>query len=108
MGTTALVALSSETRWWPQRPAPQEQPYRYQGEERMKRPLRPSASAPQSVAAVAATLPAWPWYRWTVAEGTQGPMAYDFARHRVTLCPDGLPERTRWVVSKRPGGAEPT
>jgi DDE superfamily endonuclease len=60
-GTTALVALSSETRWWPQRPATQEQPYRDTGEERAKRPLRPTASAPQSVAAVAATLPAWQW-----------------------------------------------
>src|SRR4029450_3108708 len=59
-GTTALVAISSETRCWPQRPATQEQTYRYKGEERAKRHLRPTASAPQSVAALAATLPAWP------------------------------------------------
>ena len=26
VGATALVAISSETRWWPQRPATQEQP----------------------------------------------------------------------------------
>ena len=108
VGTTALVAISSETRCWPQRPATQEQLYRYKGEERTKRHLRPTASAPQSVAAVAATLPAWQWYRRTVSEGTKGPIAYDFARHRVTLCKDGLPERTVWLVLKRTCGAEPT
>ena len=108
VGATALVAISSETRCWPQRPATQEQPYRYKGEERAKRHLRPTASAPQSVAALAATLPAWQWYRRTVSEGTKGPIAYDFARHRVTLCKDGLPERTVWLVIKRTRGPEPT
>src|SRR5262245_39695987 len=108
VGVTALVALSSETRCWLQRPVTQEQAYRYQGEERAKRHLRPTASAPQSVAALAATLPAWQWYRRTVSEGTKGPIEYDFARHRVTLCKDGLPERTVWLVLKRPRGPEPT
>jgi len=108
VGATALVAISSETRCWPQRPATQEQLYRYKGEERTKRYLRPTASTPQSVAAVAATLPARQWYRRTVSEGTKGPIAYDFARHRVTLCKDGLPERTVWLVLKRTCGAEPT
>jgi SRSO17 transposase len=108
VGTTALVAISSETRWWLQRPATQEQTYRYRGAERTKRHLRQTASAPQSVAAVAATLPAWQWYRRTVSEGTKGPMAYDFARHRVTLWKDGLPERTVWLVLKRTCSSEPT
>jgi SRSO17 transposase len=108
VGTTALVAISAETRWWPERLAIQEQLYRYKGAERTKRHLRPTASAPQSVAALAATLPAWQWYRRTVSEGTKGPIAYDFARHRVTLCKDGLPERTVWLVLKRTYGTEPT
>jgi hypothetical protein len=37
-GATALVAISSETRCWPQRPATQEQAYRDKGAERAKRP----------------------------------------------------------------------
>ena len=108
VGTTALVAISSETRWWPQRPATQEQLYRYKGAERTKRHLRPTARTPQSVAALTATLPAWQWYRRTVSEGTKGPIAYDFARHRVTVWKDGLPERTVWLVIKRTCGSEPT
>ena len=85
VGATALVAISSETRCWLQRPAIQEQAYRYKGAERAKRHLSPTAIAPQSVAALAATLPAGQWYRRTVSEGTKGPIEYDFARHRVTL-----------------------
>ena len=108
VGATALVAISSETRCWPRRPATQEQAYRYKGEERAKRHLCPTAIASQSVAALAATLPAWQWYRRTVSEGTKGPIAYDFARHRVTLCKDGLPDRTVWLVIKRTRGPEPT
>ena len=81
---------------------------RYKGEERTKRHLRPTASAPQSVAALAATLPTWQWYRRTVSEGTKRPIAYNFARHRVTLWKDGLPERTVWLVIKRTCGSEPT
>jgi SRSO17 transposase len=108
VGTTALVAISSETRCWPQRPTTQEKAYRYKGEERAKRHLLPTALPPQSVAALAATLPASQWYRRTVSEGTKGPIEYDFARHRVTLCKDGLPERTVWLVLKRTRGPEPT
>jgi len=108
VGTTALVAISSETRCWPQRPTTQEKAYRYKGAERAKRHLLPTALPPQKVAALAATLPAWQWYRRTVSEGTQGPIAYDFARHRVTLCKDGLPERTVWLVIKRTCSSAPT
>ena len=108
VGATALVALSSETRCWLQRPATHEQTYQYKGEGRAKRQVLPTTLPPQSVAALAATLPAWQWYRRTVSEGTKGPIAYDFARHRVTLCKDGLPERTVWLVIKRTRGPEPT
>jgi SRSO17 transposase len=108
VGATALVAISSETRCWLQRPATHEQTYQYKGEGRAKRQVLPTTLPPQSVAALAATLPAWQWYRRTVSEGTKGPIAYDFARHRVTLCKDGLPERTVWLVIKRTRGPEPT
>jgi SRSO17 transposase len=65
------------------------------------------APAPATVAAIAARLPASQWYRRTVSEGTKGPLAYVFARQRVTLCKEGLPDRTVWLVIKRTLGAEP-
>lgn len=52
-------------------------------------------------AAVAARLPAASWYQRKVAAGTKGPMEYECARKRVTLCQEGLPERTVWLVLKR-------
>ena len=43
-----------------------------------------------------------------MSEGTKGPIEYAFARQRVTLCKDGLPDRTVWLVIKRTLGAEPS
>jgi hypothetical protein len=103
-----LGALSSETRCWLQRPVTQEQAYHDTGGERAKRPLRPTASAPHSVAALAATRPAWQGERRQVAEGPPGPIEDDCARHHVPLCQDGRPERPVWLVRKRTRGAEPT
>jgi hypothetical protein len=60
------------------------------------------------VAALAARLPASRWYRRPVSEGTKGPIVYAFARQRVTLCKEGLPERTVWLVIKRTVGATPS
>ena len=53
-------------------------------------------------------MPASRWYRRQVAEGTKGPIVYEFARQRITLCKDGLPERTVWLVLKRSIGGELT
>ena len=99
-GAPAWGALASETRCGRRRPVTQAQAYRYTGAERAQRPLSPTARA--------ATRPAWPWSRRTGAEGPQGPMAYAFARHRVPLSQDGLPERPGWLGRKRPRGPEPT
>ena len=107
-GTTALVALSSETRCWLQRPQTEEQTYRDKGAGRSQRRVGAAATVPGSVAALATSLPASRWYRHQVAEGTKGPITDEFARHRVTLCKDGVPDRTVWLVITRTLGAEPT
>jgi SRSO17 transposase len=107
VGRTALVALPSETRCWLQRPRTADKPDRSKGEARVKRVVEPD-SAPGMVATVAASLPAASWYRRKVSEGTKGPMTYEFARQRVTLCQEGLPDRTVWLVIKRTLGAAPS
>ena len=58
--------------------------------------------------ALAQSLPSSGWYRCWVSEGTKGPIEYEFARKRVTLCKDDLPDRTVWLVIKRTRGANPT
>src|ERR671932_385243 len=108
VGRTALVAVPSETRRWPQCPQTEAKSYTYKGEARAKRGVVAPDSAPSTVATVAASLPASRWYRRKVSEGTKGPIAYAFARQRVTLCKEGLPDRTVWLVIKRTLGAEPS
>jgi len=108
VGITAFVAIPSETRCWLQRPQTADKRYRYKGEARAKRVVVDPDSAPRMVATVAASLPASSWYRRKVSEGTKGPIEYEFARQRVTLCKEGLPDRTVWLVSKRTLGDEPT
>jgi SRSO17 transposase len=108
VGRTALVAVPSETRCWLQRPRTEDKHYRDKGVTRAKRVGVDPDRAPSMVATVAASLPASSWYRRKVSEGTKGPITYEFARQRVTLCKDGLPDRTVWLVLKRTLGAEPS
>ena len=107
VGVTALVAISSETRCWLQRPQTADRCYMYKGEAHSKRVVVGPEHTPRTVAAVAADLPASCWYPRKVSEGTKGPIVYAFARQRVTLCKEGLPERTVWLVIKRTLGADP-
>jgi SRSO17 transposase len=106
VGVTAFVAIPAETRCWSQRPQTTGQTYRYKGEVRSKRVVAAPVQAACSVGTLAASLPASSWYRRQVSEGTKGPIIYEFARQRVTLCKDGLPERTVWLVIKRTTGVE--
>ena len=108
VGVTTFVAIPSETRCWLQRPHTEDTTYTYKGDVRSKRVVVAPTTAPRSVAAVAASLPASSWYQRTVSEGTKGPIVYAFARQRVTLCKEGLPDRTVWLVIKRAMGVEPT
>jgi hypothetical protein len=107
VGVTALVAVSSETRGWLQAPRTMAKPSLYKGAARSQRGVGGPDHAPGTVAAVAAPLPASQWYRRQGSEGTTGPREYVFARHRVTLCPAGLPERPGWLVLNRTVGADP-
>jgi SRSO17 transposase len=107
VGCVYMVGISSETRAWLQRPQTQLHTYRYGGEDHTQQMLAPSSPAPKSVAEWAQSLRPHMWYRRTVSEGSKGPIEYEFARKRVTLCKDGLPDRTVWLVIKRSLGSSP-
>jgi SRSO17 transposase len=107
IGVTAFVAIPAETRCWLQAPWTTDKTYTSKGEVRTKRVVVGPAHEPCTVAALAARLPPSSWYRRQVSEGTKGPIVYEFARQRVTLCQDGLPERSVWLVIKRTVGAQP-
>ncbi len=108
LGVTSLVSVPAETRCWLQRPPTTEHTSRSKGAVRSKRVVAPETQTPRTVAALAESLPSAVWYRRTVSEGTKGPIAYELSRQRVTLCQEGIPERTVWLVIKRTLGANPT
>jgi SRSO17 transposase len=108
LGVTSLVSISAETRCWLQRPLTTDKTYTYRGEVRIKRLVAAETQAPVTVETLAQSLASSCWYRRTVSEGTKGPIAYEFARKRVTLSKEGLPDRSVWLVIKRTLGAEPT
>lgn len=108
VGVTAFVAIPAETRGWLQRPRTEDKTSTYKGAVHAKRVMVTPTNAPRSVAALAGSLPASSWYQRTVSAGTKGPLIYELARQRITLCKDGLPERTVWLVLKRTLGVEPT
>ncbi len=107
VGVTALAAIPGDTRCWLHAPGTEDKTYSYKGTVRSKRAVVASAPTPSIVAALAASLPASSWYRRQVSDGTRGPIEYAFARKRITLCQDGLPGRTVWLVIRRTLGAQP-
>src|SRR5215467_6726402 len=106
--TIYLVSIPCETRCWLQGPVMEAKRYKYQGEVRAKRVVAQTEKAPMTVAAVARSLHDCFWYRRRVAEGTKGPIEYEFTKRQVTLCHDGDPDKTVWLVIKRTLGAHPT
>jgi SRSO17 transposase len=106
--TIYLVSIPCETRCWLQGPVMEAKRYTYQGEVRAKRVVAQTEKAPMTVAAVARSLHDCLWSRRRVAEGTKGPIEYEFTKRQVTLCHDGDPDKTVWLVIKRTLGAHPT
>jgi SRSO17 transposase len=90
-------------------PAPVEvPPWSGRGRQPTVPRLAPTAPPPQSVAAVAASLPPTAWQELTVAEGAQGPRTYQFVALRVWESRDGLPGRACWLLLRRNvDGTEP-
>lgn len=107
IGRVYMVGVSSETRCWLQRPQTELHAYRYGGEDHSQEVLVSSSPPPKSVAEWAQSLRPHAWYRRTVSEGSKGAIEYEFARKRVSLCKEGLPDRTVWLVIKRSLGASP-
>ena len=78
------------------------------GRKPTKARLAAGATAPQPVAAVLAAVGTDDWGSLTVAEGAQGPRAYQFVALRVWEGRAGLPGRACWLVLRRnPDGTEP-
>ena len=107
VGTIYFVSIPADTRCWLQGPVMATKQYTYNGEKRTKRVVAATAKEPIAVETVAKSLHDCFWYRRNVSEGTIGPIQYEFTERQVTLCGDGVPARTAWLVMKRTIGENP-
>jgi SRSO17 transposase len=108
VGTIYFVSIPADTRCWLQGPVMATKQYTYKGEKRTKRVVAATAKEPLAVETVAKSLHDCFWYQRTVSEGTKGPIRYEFTKRQVTLCGDGVPARTVWLVMKRTMGETPS
>ena len=107
VGTVALVATPADTRCWVEPLATTTHPYTYKGETRTKRGVAAADQPPCTVTELARMIPPTCWYRRTGAEGTKGPLTYEFARKRIRLWKDGQPTTAGGLLIKRTLGAHP-
>lgn len=97
-----FAEVPKDTNLWLQRP-PTAVPARKSNYGRKPTKLRLIQGEPtaQSVAKIAANLPAAEWSRHTIKEGSKGPIIADFACLRVVVVRNGLPGPEVWVVIRR-------
>ena len=101
LGMIYFVQVSRKTQIWLREPATRIKHYQYKGQSRSKRVVRETEKDPIRMDTFAEGLHDHFWYRRTVSEGSKGPIAYEFTRRRVTLCRDGLPYKTVWMLIRR-------
>jgi SRSO17 transposase len=104
-GRWYVLAVSSTTPVWAERPPVDEPARPPRGRPRSEVRLASDAPPPTSVAAVVAAWPAAQWERFSVAEGEKGPRVYDWGRARVLESRDGLPGPEVWLLARRSVGA---
>jgi SRSO17 transposase len=100
-GKAYVLAVSSTTPVWQERP-PVEEPVKGPlGRPRKKPRLAEGAAPSETVAAVIAALPGEAWERLTVSEGEKGPRTYDWAVVPIVESRQGLPGPDGWLLARR-------
>jgi SRSO17 transposase len=96
-----FVGISSDSKCWTEQPVTFEHTYRYGGKQQTKTIVEKTEHKPISVELLARNLNEYFWYRRSIAEGTKGPVAYDFARLQVILSKHGFPDKKVCLVIRR-------
>jgi SRSO17 transposase len=95
------VEVPKATRVWLRTPAIQPPGPGLMGRPRLHPRVAPSAPRPLDVQMLAAQLPRSAWQRYTIKEGSRGPLEADFAFVRVTTLRDNLPGPRLWATFRR-------
>ncbi len=100
-GKRYVLAVSSTTPVWKERP-PVVEPFKGRlGRPREKPRLAEGAPLSETVAAVIAALPGDAWKRLTVSEGEKGPRTYDWTAIPIVESRNGLPGPDGCLLARR-------
>jgi SRSO17 transposase len=100
-GKRYVLAVSSTTPVWRERPPVEEPAKGPLGRPREKPRLAEGAPSWETVAAVIAALPEEAWERLTVSEGEKGPRTYDWAAVPIVESRERLPGPDGWLLARR-------
>jgi SRSO17 transposase len=95
------VEVPVDTRVWLRPPAIQPPGPGLMGRPRLHPRVAPGAPRPIEMKVLATQLPRSAWRRWTIKEGSRGPLEADFAFLRVTPVRDNLPGPRQWATFRR-------
>ena len=106
-GKRYQVEVPVNTRVWLRTPPVQPPGPGLMGRPRLHPRVAPGAPRPIEMKVLAAQLPRAAWQRWTIKEGSRGPLEADFAFKRVTAVRNSLPGPRLWATFRR-SLADPT
>jgi SRSO17 transposase len=100
-GRWYVLAVSSNTPVWTERPPVEEPTPGPKGRPRTKPRLAEGAEPVSTVARVVASWPVSQWHSLTVAQGEKGPITYDWGAVRAVESRAGLPGPDAWLLARR-------
>ena len=101
LGLRYYAQIPLDTRVFPQRPKVAVPTWSGRGRKPTRRQLVKGGVLAQPVSELAKSLAASAWSRYTIKEGSQGPIIAEFAVLRVVAMRDGLPGPEVWLVLRR-------
>jgi SRSO17 transposase len=100
-GKWYLAEVPASTKVWLGEPQVEPAGQGSLGRPRTYARVAPGELPAEEVCQLAARLPAQAWRRFTIKEGSKGPIVADFARVRVTRARRGRPGLAGWLVLRR-------
>jgi SRSO17 transposase len=100
-GRWYVLAVSSHTPVWTERPEVEKPIPGPKGRPRTKPRLAEGAEPASTAAAVVAAWSASQWHSLTVAQGEKGPITYDWGMARVVESREGVPGPAAWLLARR-------
>ncbi len=107
LGKWYLAEVAVNTRVWLRTPAVVPPGQGLLGAPRKHPRVKPSAPRPYEMRELVRLIPQANWHRYTIKEGSQGPLVAEFACLRVTPIRQTLPGDRGWVILRRTVGPQP-